>query len=194
MIEQNQLFDADVDASLDILRNGGTILYPTDTVWGLGCDATNPEAVDKIYALKNRPAEKACILLLADKRDLLQYVTTLDLEVFNYLDQVTKPTTVVYPQVVGIAENLLAPDGSAAFRIVQEPFCKHLIKRLKAPLVSTSANLSGNPTPAFFHQIDPVVVQGVDYVVHYRREDQTPKSPSAVVRWKSGGEIEVLRP
>ncbi|MGV3767921.1 MAG: L-threonylcarbamoyladenylate synthase [Chitinophagaceae bacterium] len=186
-------FSADIELALETLRKGGVILYPTDTVWGLGCDATNEAAVDAVFRLKQRPAEKSCILLLADERDLLQYVTALDLEVFNFLDQVQKPTTVVYENVVGIAPNAMAEDGSAAIRVVKEDFCRHLIKRFRKPIVSTSANISGAPTPRFFTEIDPRIITGADYVVQYRQNDQTPAAPSAIVRWFANGQHEVIR-
>lgn len=186
-------FSADIELALETLRKGGVILYPTDTVWGLGCDATNEAAVDAVFRLKQRPAEKSCILLLADERDLLQYVTALDLEVFNFLDQVRKPTTVVYENVVGIAPNAMAEDGSAAIRVVKEDFCRHLIKRFRKPIVSTSANISGAPTPRFFTEIDPRIITGADYVVQYRQADQTPAAPSAIVRWFANGQHEVIR-
>lgn len=186
-------FSEDIELALETLRKGGVILYPTDTVWGLGCDATNEAAVDAIFKLKQRPAEKSCILLLADERDLLQYVTALNLEVFNFLDQVQKPTTVVYDNVVGIAPNAMAEDGSAAIRVVKEDFCRHLIKRFRKPIVSTSANISGAPTPRFFTEIDPRIITGADYVVQYRQADNTPKAPSAIVRWFANGNHEVIR-
>jgi L-threonylcarbamoyladenylate synthase len=186
-------FSEDIEKALEVLRNGGTILYPTDTVWGLGCDATNPEAVDKIFALKQRPPQKSCILLLADRRDLLQYVTALDLSVFEYLENVTKPTTVIYPDVTGVAENLISEDGTVAFRVVDEPFCKHLIKRFRKPIVSTSANISGAPTPANFGEIGPEIRNGVDYTVGYRQDDNSIREPSAIVRWSADGDHIVIR-
>ena len=130
-------FTKDVEQCLQVLRAGGIILYPTDTIWGLGCDATNAEAVEKIYALKQRPEAKSMIVLLAEERDLLQYVSAPDLEVFDYLKTVTKPTTVVYEGGIGLADNVIGDDGSVAIRIVKEPFCKHLIKRFRKPIVST---------------------------------------------------------
>ena len=186
-------FLADIDRCLEVLQQGGVILYPTDTVWGLGCDATNAAAVEKIYALKQRPGTKSMIVLLADERDLLQYVAAPDLQVFDYLDKVTKPTTVVYDGIIGLAENLLAEDGSAGIRIVKEPFCKHLIKRFRKPIVSTSANISGQPTAPNFSAITAAVKNAVDYIVQYRQQDETPAQASSVVRWKEG-RVEVIRP
>ncbi len=186
-------FTTDVEQCLPTLQSGGIILYPTDTVWGLGCDATNPRAVQKIYRLKQREASKSMIVLLAEERDVIRYVAQPDLSVFDYLDETTRPTTVIYKGAIGIADNLIAPDGSIAIRIVKDEFCRHLIKRLKKPLVSTSANISGQPAPAFFNAIAPAIISGVDYVVRYRQNDTTTAQPSAVIRWNDDGTITELR-
>lgn len=186
-------FTTDVENCLSVLQAGGLILYPTDTIWGIGCDATNREAVQKIYELKKRPAEKSMIVLLADQRDILQYVANPDLAVLDYLDATTKPTTVIYDGAIGLADNLVNQDGSIAIRIVQETFCKHLIKRFRKPIVSTSANVSGQPAPRIFGEINNDIKQQVDYIVQYRQQEETPAQPSAVVRWKKDGTVEVLR-
>lgn len=183
----------DVEQCLQVLHAGGLILYPTDTVWGIGCDATNTEAVQKVFDLKKRPETKSMIVLLADERDLLQYVAHIDLAVFDYLQSVQKPTTVVYEGAIGLAGNLVNADGTIAIRIVKETFCKHLIKRFRKPVVSTSANISGLPTPAIFADIAAEIKEQVDYVVQYRQQDTTPAAPSAVVKWKNDGTIETLR-
>ena len=138
-------FENDIDECLRVLKNGGLILYPTDTIWGIGCDATDQAAVGKIYKLKKREDNKALIVLVADEREVLQYVAAPDLAVFDYLDQIAKPTTVIYEGAIGLAENLVAEDGSVGIRICGEVFCKHLIKRFRKPIVSTSANFSGQP-------------------------------------------------
>jgi len=186
-------FLPDIDRCLDVLQRGGIILYPTDTVWGLGCDATNAAAVEKIFSIKQRSEAKSLIVLLADERDVLQYVAAPDLSVFDYLDTVSKPTTVIYDGIIGLAENLLAADGSAGIRIVKEPFCKHLIKRFRKPIVSTSANISGQATPASIQDITASVKDAVGYVVRYRQHDTASATPSAVVRW-NGGAVQVIRP
>lgn len=188
----NMDFTNDLEECLQVLKNGGIILYPTDTVWGLGCDATNTEAVEKIIQLKNRPAHKSFVTLIADERDLLQYVAAPDLAVFDFVQQQPKPTTVIYQQALGLAENVTADDGSIAIRLCKDEFCKKLIKRFRHPIVSTSANLSGVPAPAIFKEIDPVIVAGVDYAVHYRREDEKKAAPSTIIKWKNG-EVEVIR-
>ena len=185
-------FENDIASCLQVLRDGGLILYPTDTIWGIGCDATNSEAVDRIYKLKRRPDEKAMIVLVADERDILKYVAAPDLQVFQYLEETVKPTTVIYENAIGLAENLMAPDGSIGIRICNESFCKHLIKRFRKPLVSTSANVSGRPVNATFETIPVQIKSGVDYVVQYRQEDKTMGSPSSVIKWKDG-KVEILR-
>ena len=186
-------FQADIESCLHVLRDGGLILYPTDTIWGIGCDATNAAAVQKIYALKQRPETKSMIVLMADQKELMQYVTQPDLEVFNHLKKAKKPTTVIYEGAVGLADNLLNSDGSAAIRIVKDEFCKHLIKRFRKPIVSTSANISGDPSPAIYREISIAVRNGVDFIVYYRQEDTTPAEPSSLIKWAKG-EAEVIRP
>ncbi len=182
-------FDSDIEHSLKILQNGGVILYPTDTVWGLGCDATNEAAVEKIFEIKNRPANKSLVLLVADERAILQYCATVDLEVFNYLDNAIRPTTVIYDNAIGLADNVMAEDGSVAIRICKEAFCKHLIKRFRKPLVSTSANLSGEPSPSLFNEVSKDIIQRVDYTVQYRQHEETIAVPSQIIRWVNGEAI-----
>lgn len=186
-------FFAEVEAALDVLRNGGTILYPTDTVWGLGCNATNPDAVKKIYELKRRPDSKSLIILVAEERDILQYVAAPDLAVFDFLQAQIRPTTVIFDGALNLAPNLIAEDGSIAIRIVRDEFCRHLIKRLRKPIVSTSANISGQPAPQFFGQVADKVRTGVDYVVRWRTEDETPAQPSQIIRWQHNGSYQIIR-
>ena len=188
-----QSFEEDIRQCLATLRNGGVIVYPTDTIWGIGCDATNMEAVEKIINLKNRPAQKSFVVLVADERELMQYVASLDLEVFNYLDQTVKPTTVIYDHAIGLADNVLANNGSVAIRICKDEFCKHLIKRFGKPVVSTSANVSGEPSPAVFKDIAPAIVSGADYVVQYHRQENKPAQSSSIIHWKNGKAV-MIRP
>jgi L-threonylcarbamoyladenylate synthase len=190
----NAFFDEEVEKALAVLRRGGVLLYPTDTIWGLGCDATNDAAIQKIYDLKQREAAKSFIALLADARDLLQYVAAPGPGVFDFLEQQEKPTTIIFDNAVGLPESLLAADGSVGIRLVQDPFCRHLIKRLRAPLVSTSANRSGQPSPQVFRDISDEIKQGVDYVVRWRQEETTPAAPSTIVKWHTDGSRTVLRP
>lgn len=187
-------FEKDIELALNTLQSGGLILYPTDTIWGIGCDATNPAAVAKVYDLKQRVATKSLIVLMADERDILKYTSQPDLRVFDYLQTTTKPTTVIYEGAIGFADNLVNADGTIAIRLVNDPFCKHLIKRFRKPLVSTSANISTEPSPAFYKQIDPRITHGVDYIVEYRRDDETPRGPSAIVKYNGDGTVTVIRP
>ena len=187
-------FEKDIDHCLTVLRQGGLILYPTDTVWGIGCDATDPRAVEKIYQLKDRSAAKAVIVLVADEKDILKYVANPDPGVFDYLKKSAKPTTVIYQGAIGLADNLIHEDGSIAIRIVQEKFCRNLLKRFRKPIVSTSANISGEPSPAKFSEIFNHIRTGVDYVVHYRQEEDAPASPSSLIKWNNDGPPVIIRP
>lgn len=186
-------FQNDIDQCLRVLAGGGVILYPTDTIWGLGCDATNEQAIEKIYSIKQRPPAKSLIILLADERDILQYVASPDLRVFDYLQSTQKPTTVIYEGAIGLADNLIPEDRTIAIRLVSDPFCRHLIKRFRKPLVSTSANISGQPSPAFFKDIPDGIRQHADYIVQHRQNDETPAEASAVVKWNKDGTISTLR-
>ena len=186
-------FNNDIDECLRILQAGGIILYPTDTVWGLGCDATNEAAVEKLYAIKQRPSEKAMIVLVADERDVLQYVSSPDLRVFDYLNEINRPTTVIYEGAIGLASNLTGEDGTIAIRICHDIFCRHLIKRFRKPLVSTSANLSGSPAPKTFSDISKDLLKMADYVVKYRQDDEFSTLPSAVIKWNKDGSHTVIR-
>ncbi len=186
--------DNDLEQALAALQAGGLIAYPTDTVWGIGCDATSETAVARVYALKQRAAAKSLIVLMADERDILKYTSQPDLRVFDYLHTVSKPTTVIYAGAMGLAANLIPDDGTVAIRLVDDLFCRHLIKRFRKPIVSTSANFSGQATPAFFDEIDPRIIAGVDYAVRHRRDDRTPREPSAIVKWNPSGTPTIIRP
>lgn len=187
-------FENDIRQCVHVLEQGGTILYPTDTVWGLGCDALNAGAVDRVFALKQRPREKSLIVLLADARDILQYVAAPPPDVIALVESFDRPTTVVYDGALEFPDNVLAADGSIGIRVTTDPFCKALIKRLRRPLVSTSANLSGMPPASVFNDIAQEIVQGADYVVQYRRDDNSVRPSSRVVRMDDEGNMEVLRP
>lgn len=186
-------FNNDIEAALKVLNNGGLILYPTDTIWGIGCDATNSKAVEKIFKLKKREDRKAVIVLVADERDVLQYVANPDFRVFDYLNQATKPTTVVYEGAIGLANNITGEDATVAIRICYDIFCRQLIKRFRKPLVSTSANISGQPASKTFADIPKEIIKGVDYVVEYRQNDTTPSEASSIIKWNKDGSITTLR-
>jgi len=184
MIENE--FDNDIEKALEVLQSGGIILYPTDTIWGIGCDATNTSAAQKIIDLKQRPAQKSFVVLVASERDVLKYTASADLAVFDFLQTVEKPTTVIYEHALGLAENVINEDGSVAIRICNDEFCRHLIKRFRKPIVSTSANLSGEPPPGRFSEISLAIQQGVDYIVQYQQSSPGVSKPSAIVRWTKG--------
>lgn len=186
-------FENDIRAAVATLQSGGVLLYPTDTIWGLGCDARNETAVEKIFLLKQRPPEKSLIVLLAEARDVLQYVAAPPPDVIAIVEAFEEPTTVIYDGALGLADNVIAADGSVAIRVTSDPFCKALIKRFRGPLVSTSANLSGAAGAAFFRQISPAIITGADYVVHHRQRDETPRSPSRIVRLDAEGGVTVVR-
>lgn len=188
-----QTYLHDIDACLTVLQHGGLILYHTDTVWGIGCDATNNTAVEKIHALKHRVETNKMIVLVATEKEVMQYVSQLDLEVFNYLNTVKKPTTVIYNGAIGLADNIIAADGSIAIRICSDAFCKHLLKRFQKPIVSTTANISGSPIPQSFKDIAAPILQGVDYVVQHRQDDNSQHEPSAIIKWGKDGSLTIIR-
>ena len=188
----DQRIIVEVNESLTILKRGGLLLYPTDTVWGIGCDATNAEAVDKVYELKKRPESKALICLVSDLKMLRQYVEDIPEVAYNILKYADQPTTIVYDNPIRIAENLVAEDNTLGIRIVQDEFCQALIRKLGKPLVSTSANISGEPTPMRYPEISPAVLEGVDYVVNLQRKHKSTKS-STVIRLSSDGQVKILR-
>lgn len=187
-------FENDIKACISVMENGGLILYPTDTVWGIGCDATNEDAVAKIFRLKQRSDEKSMVILVADEKTILEYVTQPNLEVFDYIKGISKPTTVIYNGAVGLADNVIAKDRSVAIRITRDDFCRHLIKRYRKPIVSTSANISGYPAPALFMDIDIKIKEGVDYIVQHRQDDETPAVPSSILKWGDDGSLTIIRP
>lgn len=186
-------FENDIEQCLQVLNSGGLILYPTDTIWGIGCDATNAEAVAKVYALKQRATNKNMIILLASEKDILQYVTQPDLQIFDYIKGISKPVTVIYEGATGLADNLVGEDGTIAIRIVNDLFCRHLIKRFRKPLVSTSANISGYPPPGVFTDIDAAIKSGVDYIVQHRQDDLYIAEPSAIIKWNKDGSPTIIR-
>lgn len=186
-------FEEDIIKALEQLKSGGIILYPTDTIWGIGCDATNVAAAEKIMQLKQRPQQKSFVVLAASEKDILQYTASPDLSVFDYLENVQKPTTVIYEHALGLAENVCNSDGSVAIRICNDAFCRHLIKRFRKPIVSTSANVSGEPSPGNFAQVSPLIKKGVDYIVQYRQNDSSIQAASSLIRWKNGA-AEIIRP
>lgn len=185
---------ADLDEAVETLRRGGIILYPTDTVWGIGCDATNEEAVRRIYDLKRREDSKSMLVLVSDTLQVERLVREVPEVAFDLMDLSVRPITIIYSGASGVAPSLLGEGSSLGIRRTVELFSSALCKRLRRPIVSTSANISGEPTPLFFSGISPEIVSGVDYVVRYRREDETPREPSQIIKLGPTGEVEVLRP
>jgi L-threonylcarbamoyladenylate synthase len=187
-------FEDDIKRCVETLKAGGVVLYPTDTVWGLGCDALNEEAVEKVFDVKERPREKSMIVLLAEARDVLQYVAAPHPDIIALLEDFERPTTVIYENALGFPDNVVGADGSIAIRVTNDPFCKALIKRYRRPIVSTSANVSGQPTPATFEAVSPQIKERVDYCVRFRQDDNTIKAPSRLVKILDDGGLEILRP
>ncbi len=184
----------DLRSAVETLRNGGVILYPTDTIWGIGCDATNADAVKRIYSIKQREDSKAMLCLLDAPGKLQGYVEDIPSIAWDLIDYATRPLTLIYPHGRNIAHNLLAEDGSIGIRITNEKFSKKLCEMLHAPLVSTSANISGEPSARTFSQISPAIIQAVDYVVRYRRNDKSESSPSSVIKIGEGNLFHIIRP
>jgi len=190
---EKKFFETEVEKALEVLRRGEVILYPTDTIWGIGCDATIEAAVKRIYEIKNREDSKSMIILVAEERDVLQYVAAPDLAVFDFVEEQTRPTTIIFEHAVGLADNLLAEDGSVAIRIVRDEFCRHLIKRLRKPIVSTSANISGESSPKNFSEVSDEIKTAVDHVAKWRQEDMTIAQPSQIIKWNNDGTYKVIR-
>lgn len=184
----------DVKAALEVLQNGGVILYPTDTIWGIGCDACNEEAVKRIYAIKNRIDSKSMIVLLENAALLDRYIDEVPEIAFDLIEVSDKPLTIIYDGAKNLARNLIAEDGSIGIRITTEAFSSDLIRRFKRPVVSTSANISGKPSPACFAEIDQQIVDSVDYVVKYRQDETQKAVPSGIIKLGRSGEIKIIRP
>jgi L-threonylcarbamoyladenylate synthase len=185
--------NTEINKTLEIVDHGGIILYPTDTIWGIGCDATNAAAIKKIYALKQRDDSKSMIILLAEAKDIFQYVANPHPDIVHIIHGFERPTTVIYEQAIGLPDNLVSADGSVAIRVTKDPFCKSLIKRMRKPLISTSANISGKPSPQAFGQIDKAIINGVDYVVDHRRTEEGSVPPSRILKILTDGSIQVIR-
>ncbi len=189
--------EQDIRNAVEVLRKGGVILYPTDTVWGIGCDATNAEAVKRVYEIKQREDSKALICLVDSDARLQRYVRRVPDVAWQLIDSLkeseAKPTTLILDGAVNLAPNLIAEDGSIALRITQEAFSKELCYRFQKALVSTSANISGQPAAQNYCDIDPVLLEAVDYVCWTRRQEHKPHTPSSIIRLRQNGEVEIIR-
>jgi len=183
----------DIKNAVEVLRKGGVILYPTDTVWGIGCDATNAEAVARVYEIKRRDDSKAMICLVDSDGRLQRYVRQVPEVAWQLLDCAEKPTTVILDGAVNLAPNLIADDGSVALRITREAFSKELCFRFQKAIVSTSANISGEPAAQNYRDISPEIVGAVDYVCRTRRQEHLPHEPSGIIRLGMGGEVKIIR-
>lgn len=183
----------DISKSLEILKKGGVILYPTDTVWGLGCDATNPEAVARIYQIKKREDYKSMLVLIDHTGRLNSYVKVVPEIAWELFDATVSPITIIYPGAKNLAKNLIAEDGSIGIRISDDEFCQELIKRYGKPIVSTSANVSGEKTPSIFSEISEEILNSADYIVEWRQDDYTKRPPSSIIKLGEGGLFKIIR-
>ncbi|WP_353083331.1 L-threonylcarbamoyladenylate synthase [Flavobacterium sp.] len=184
--------NTEVHNAFEVIKNGGIILYPTDTVWGIGCDATNPEAIAKIYALKQREDSKSMIVLMNGDKMMYNVFSAIPDLAWDLWDLSEKPTTLILDNPRNIAENLIAADKTLGVRIIKEPFCFKLLERMKKPIVSTSANISGMETPKTFKEISPEIIKGVDYVVNLQR-DKVCKNPSTIIKLSLDNQVKVIR-
>ena len=184
----------DIRKALDVMKQGGVILYPTDTIWGIGCDATNPEAVAKVYAIKQREDAKALISLVDSDAKIGFYVPEVHDVAWSLVECADRPLTIIYDNVRNLAPNLMAEDGSAAIRITQEEFSKELCMRMKRAIVSTSANISGQPAPRRFSDISPEILEAVDYVCTSRRDEKDNGVASSIIKLTASSEVTIIRP
>jgi L-threonylcarbamoyladenylate synthase len=183
----------DINNAVSVLESGGLILYPTDTIWGIGCDATNTEAVTRIYNLKKREDKKSMLVLIDTEIRLLQYVKDVPEIAWELIEASDKPLTIIYPEAKNLAANLVAEDGSIGIRIPDHDFCSRLIAKFRKPIVSTSANLSNEKSPQTFHEISEEIKTKVDYIVSYQQKDTDPGRVSTIIKLKLNGEFSILR-
>lgn len=183
----------DIKKACEVMAAGGIILYPTDTIWGIGCDATNEKAVQRVYELKRRADNKAMLVLMDSEAKLDRYVSEVPDIALDLISVSDKPLTIIYSSAKNLATNLLGADGSVGIRITNEEFSKKLCERFRKPLVSTSANVSGEPSPANFSEVSEVIKEGVDYIVSYRQDDRSKAAPSGIIKLGAGGLVQVIR-
>jgi len=187
------MIDTEVQIAAEIILSGGSILYPTDTIWGIGCDATNRESVQNIYQIKQRDDRKSMLVLLDGHTMLKEYLSIIPPIALDIIKGSERPTTIIYPGARNLANNLLGADGSIGIRITSDPFCKKLIQKTGLPIVSTSANVSGKQAPGTFHQIPASIQNQVDYVVNWRQADTKPSMPSVIIKLEKDGTFTTLR-
>jgi L-threonylcarbamoyladenylate synthase len=184
--------NTEIQKAFEVIQNGGIILYPTDTVWGIGCDATNAEAVAKIYQLKQRAETQSMICLMNGEKMMYNVFTAIPDVAWQIIDLSKKPTTIILDNPRNVAPNLIAADKTLGIRIIKEPFCFKLLERMKKPLVSTSANISGQPTPKSFKEISPEIIKGVDYVVNLHH-DKICDKPSTIIKLSLDNQVKIIR-
>lgn len=185
--------EEDIKKACEVMRNGGVILYPTDTIWGIGCDATNEEAVKKVYDLKKRADNKAMLVLIDNPVKLQTYVEDVPEIAWDLIEASDKPLTIIYDKGKNLAANLLGENGSIGIRVSKEQFSRDLCFRFRKPLVSTSANVSGEPSPANFSEISEAIKNGVDYIVQYRQDDLSKAAASSIIKLGEGGLFQIIR-
>jgi len=185
--------DEEIKNALEALRKGGTILYPTDTVWGIGCDARNKDAVAKVFKIKQRAEYKSMVTLVCDNTMLNRYVKEVPEVAWDLLEAADTPLTIIYPGARMLAENVIAADGSVGIRMVKDEFCRNLIHKFGKPIVSTSANISGDPSPSAFNEIKLDILNKVDYVVNLRQKENTGAQPSTIIKVAMNGEFKIIR-
>lgn len=183
----------DIKKAIEVLKEGGIILYPTDTIWGIGCDATNEEAVEKLYAIKQRDKSKSMLILLDNPVKLQTYIQEVPDVAWDLIDLTDKPLTIILDGAKNLATNLISNDGSIGIRITAEDFSRELCMRFRKPIVSTSANITGQPTPQSFNQIDSQILELVDYVVEYRQNEMSKQTPSSIIKLETNGNINIIR-
>ena len=183
----------DIKKAIEVLKEGGIILYPTDTIWGIGCDATNEEAVEKLYSIKQRDKSKSMLILLDNPVKLQTYIQEVPDIAWDLIDLTDKPLTIILDGAKNLATNLISNDGSIGIRITAEDFSRELCMRFRKPIVSTSANITGQPTPQSFNQIDPQILELVDYVVEYRQNEMSKHTPSSIIKLEANGNINIIR-
>ena len=189
----NEILVSEISEAVNILKNGGVILYPTDTIWGIGCDATNTSAIQKIYNIKERNDNKSMLVLLDNANKLDQYMDEVPEMAFQIIDIADKPLTIIYPNARNIAQNLISDDKTIDIRITSDEFCNALIKKFGKPIVSTSANISGEPNPKSFDQIAPKIKNKVDHIVKWRLNEKNSNQPSSIIKIGIKGEIKIIR-
>jgi L-threonylcarbamoyladenylate synthase len=188
-----KMINSEVTKAEEIISTGGIILYPTDTIWGIGCDATNARAVQRIYEIKQRSDSKSMLVLVPGVEMLRSFVESIPDKALELIFNTTRPTTIIYPGAINLAPNLLAVDGSVGIRVTSDDFCRKLIEKIGFPIVSTSANISGNPSPDTFSSIEDNILDQMDHIVKWKQDEKTPSAPSTIIRIDKKGRSAILR-